>query len=109
MNISYERIAAVRPANTNEQDLYALTNGEAMGIIHVCNQDSTDRTYNIAITDAGTGVAASGEDWIRYEIPLLANLSHIVIIPGIKATSTIRIQASVADKISFVFMGQLKA
>ena len=108
MTIAYQRLAAVRPSDTNEADLYPLTSGEVVGVIHVCNQDSTDRTYRIAVTDAGTGVAASGEDWIRYDTPLLANLSHIVTIPGIKATSTIRIRASVANKISFVLMGMLK-
>lgn len=109
MTIAYQRIAAVRPANTSEQDLYAVAaSTEVIGIIHVCNQDSVTRTFNIAVTDAGTGVGAGGEDWIEYETSIPANVAYKVSIEGLKPTATIRIQASVADKISFVLMGMLK-
>ena len=108
MTITYQRLAAVRPANTNEQDLYVLTGELISGIIHVCNQDSNTRTYRVAITDTGTGVAAAGEDFVRYDVDLLPNLTHKITIGGLKETATIRIKASVADLISFVFFGAVK-
>ena len=108
MTITYQRLAAVRPANTNEQDLYVLTGELISGMIHVCNQDSTARTYRIAVTDAGTGVAADGEDFIRYDIELLSNIMHRVRVEGLNGTATIRIKASIADLISFVFFGAIK-
>ena len=102
---SYERIAAVRPTTTDEQDLYPLTSGSIIGVIHVCNQDTSARTYRIAITDAGTGVAASGEDWLEYDTHIPASTTHKITVEGFKSSGTIRIKASVADKLSFVFMG----
>ena len=108
MTITYQRLAAVRPANTNEQDLYVLVGELISGMIHVCNQDTDTRTYRIAVTDTGTGVAADGEDFIRYDIDLLPNLMHRVRIEGLNGTATIRIKASIADKISFVFFGAIK-
>ena len=108
MTIEFKRLAAIRPASTDEQDLYALTSGQLVGVVHVCNQDTASRTFRVAVTDAGTGVAASGEDWIEYDTVLPANTSFKVTIEGLKATSTIRIKTSVVDKISFVLMGALK-
>ena len=108
VNIAYGRIAAVRPANTNEQDLYALGAGEEfIGRIIICNQDSTARTYNIAVTDTGTGVAASGEDWIEYGTEIPANTAFEKRVE-VAATGTIRIQASIADLLSFALMGMIK-
>ena len=108
MTISYDRLAAVRPANTAEQDLYPLSGELVSGLIWVCNQDTVTRTYRIAVTDTGTGVGADGADFIRYDISILANLMHKVIIPGMNGTRTIRIKANVADKISFVLFGAVK-
>jgi len=102
---TYQRIAAVQPTDTNEADLYPLTSGSIIGVIHVCNQDSSERTFRVAVTDAGTGVAASVEDWIEYDTTIPANTTYKVTIEGMSATSTIRIKASVADKLSFVLMG----
>ena len=108
MTIAYGRLAAVRPANTNEQDLHALVTGSIIGAIYICNQDTVIRDYSIAITDAGTGVAATGEDWIAYETDIQPNITHVVKVYGMSGTATIRIQASVADKLSFVLSGMLK-
>jgi len=104
---SYSRLAAARPAALIEQDLYALVTGEVIGVIHVCNQNAAAQTFSIAVTDAAAGVAATGEDWIEYDTPIPANTTFKVTIEGMKATSTIRIIASVVDDISFVLMGLL--
>ena len=108
MTITYQRLAAVRPANTDEQDLYVLTGELISGMIHVCNQSSETRTYRIAVTDTGAGVAANGADFIRYDLDLLPNLMHRVRVEGLNGTATIRIKASIADLISFVFFGAIK-
>lgn len=108
VTIQYGTFARVRPANTNEQDLYACGPGEEIvGKINICNQDGVARTFKLALTDTGAGVAASGEDWIAYDMPIDANLPYRRTI-AISATGTIRIQASVADKISFSLMGMKK-
>ena len=105
-NEKYKRMAAVRPAATAEQDLLSIGSGkEIIGVIHVCNQDSSDRTFRVAVTDTAGGVAADGADFIRYDVDVLANLTHRVTIEGLQGPATIRIKASVADKISFVLMG----
>ena len=100
---SYTRLAALRPANTNEAELYAVSAGEyIVATLHICNQDSTDRTYSVAITDA-SGVATD-EDWVRYDFPLYANISNRLTI-ACGDGDTVRVKASVADKISFVLTG----
>ena len=109
MTITYQRLAAVRPSNTDERDLYALTTGELIsGMIHVCNQDSEKRTYRVAVTDSGAGVAANGADFIRYDLILYPNLMHRIRVEGLNGTATIRIKASIANLISFVFFGAIK-
>jgi len=107
MTVAYQRLAAVRPANTNEQDLYALASGQLVGVIHVCNQAASAKTFSIAITDAAAGQAATGEDWIEYETEIDAKVTHRIKIEGLKATATVRIVASAADVISFVLEGML--
>ena len=99
----YVRLAALRPANTNEAELYAVpASSYIIGTLLVCNQDSVIRTYNVALTD-GAG-AATDEDWVAYETEIYPNLTHKIIIPAGDG-DTVRIQANVADKISFVLTG----
>ena len=100
---SYSRLAALRPADTNEAELYAVAAGEyIVGTLLICNQDSVARTFNIALCDDSG--AAGGEEWIAYETEILGNLTYKYIIPAGDG-DTIRVKASVADKISFVLTG----
>jgi hypothetical protein len=100
---TYTRLAALRPANTDEAELYEVEAGEyIVAEIFICNQDSSDRTYRVAITDSSA--AASGEDWIHYDFPIQANMSHKFTI-ACGDGDTVRVKASVADKISFVLTG----
>ena len=102
---SYERLAAVMPTDDNECDLYALTSGSIIGVIHICNKTGAAHTFRVAVTDAGTGVAASAEDFLEYDTALPANVAFKLAIEGLKATSTIRIKADAGSVISFVLMG----
>jgi hypothetical protein len=97
---TYERLAALRPADTVEAELYASSSGEyIVGVVYVCNQSATDRTFRLAVTDVAG--AASGEDWLYYDFPLYANLTmRIRITMG--DGNTIRVQSGTADVISFV-------
>ena len=102
-NYEYGRIAALRPANTNEQKLYGPSSGEqVIGIIRICNQDGSTRTYSIAHTDSDD--AASGEDWIVYQRDILPNDTEELSI-NLKYPETIRVQVDAADKVSFVLEG----
>jgi len=100
---TYTRLAALRPANTNEAELYAVATGEyIVAELFICNQSAVERTYRVAITDASG--AASGEDWIHYDFPIQANMSHKFTI-ACGDGDTVRVRASVADLISFVLTG----
>jgi len=100
---TYTRLAALRPADTNEAELYAVAASEyIVAEIFICNQDSSDRTYRVAITDA-SGVA-TGEDWVHYDFPIQANMSHKFTI-ACGDGDTVRVRASVANLISFVLTG----
>jgi hypothetical protein len=103
------KLASLRPSNTNETQLYAVpAASEIDAVIRICNQDTTARTYKIAHTTAGHGdVAADGDDWIYYDKSISANETHELSIEA-AATETIRVQASIADKVSFVLEGVKK-
>jgi hypothetical protein len=97
---TYERLAALRPADTNEAELYASAASEyIVGVLYVCNQSATERTFRVAQTDAAG--AATSEDWLYYDFPLYANLTMRVRIT-MGNGETIRVQSGTADVISFV-------
>jgi hypothetical protein len=104
-----QKIASLRPANTDEAQLYAIPASTEMdGFLRICNQDTSARTFRYAHTTAGHGDnAADGDDWIFYYKTINAN-DTIEISVHAKATETLRVQASVADKISFHLSGNLK-
>ncbi len=103
------KIASLRPANTDEAQLYAVpASSEIDAVLRICNQDTSARTYRIAHTTAGHGDnAADGDDWIYYDKSIPASETFEISIEA-AATETIRVQASVADKISFVLEGVKK-
>ena len=99
----YERIAALRPADTNEAELYEVgASAYIVGTLFICNQDNAARTYRVALTDASG--AATNEDWLAYDTEIAANLTHTLVIPAGDG-DTIRVKASIADKLSFVLTG----
>jgi len=101
-----QKLASLRPANTDEAQLYAVpASTQIDGVLRICNQDSEARTYRIAHTTAAHGDnAADGDDWIFYDTSIAANQTHELSIHA-NATETIRVKASVADKISFHLSG----
>lgn len=100
----YDRIAAQRPADTNEASLYLVQADEQIqGILVICNQDTADRTYRVAI--AAESGAAAGADFIEYDTNIATGVGahRIPIVAG--PNRDVRIRASVADKLSFVLIG----
>lgn len=104
MPTAYKRLGALRPADTTEQELYEVpASTEAIATISICNQDTSAQTYDIAFTDVDG--AASGEDWLISGKAIPANETHQIVGIAMPAASTIRVKASVADKISFIAYG----
>jgi len=103
------KLASSRPANTDEAQLYVVPSStEINAVLRVCNQDTQTRTCRIAHTTAGHGdVAADGDDFVVYDRSIDAS-DTIEISLHATATETIRIKASVADKLSFVLEGMKK-
>ena len=102
----YNKLASLRPANTNEAELYQVpASTELIGNLMVCNQSAVERTYRIAFTDSAG--AATSDEWIRYDVPLLANLSHDIGPISLGAGDTIRVRSGTADAVSFVLTGVL--
>ena len=100
---TYTRLAALRPANTNEAELYEVAADEyIIASLHICNQSASEISYSIAITDASG--AATDEDWICFSFPIQANMTHKRNI-SIGDGDTIRVKSSSADDISFVLTG----
>ena len=104
MTTAYKRFAALRPADTSEAELYEVpASTEVIGTLSICNQDNSARTYDVAFTDVDG--AATGEDWLASAKSIAANETHQITGIAMPAASTIRVKASVADKISFIFYG----
>ena len=104
MTTAYKRLAALRPADTSEAELYEVpASTEAIVTLNICNQDTSERTYDVAYTDADG--AASGEDWLISGKAIPAKETHQVVGIAMPAASTLRVKASVADKISFIAFG----
>ncbi len=103
------KLASLRPADTNEVQLYVVPSStEVIAILRICNQDSVARTYRVAHTTAGHGdTAADGDDFIIYDKTISPYDTHEVSISA-NATETIRVKASEADKLSFVLSGMKK-
>ena len=102
---TYTRLAALRPANTNEAELYAVAADEyIVATLSICNQSAVEISYSIALTDASG--AATDEDWICFSFPIQGNLTHRRSI-SIGDGDTVRVKSSSADDISFVLSGLL--
>ena len=102
---TYTRLAALRPADTNEAELYEVAADEyIVASLHICNQSASEISHSIAITDASG--AATDEDWICFSFPIQANMTHKRNI-SIGDGDTIRVKSSSADDISFVLTGLL--
>lgn len=106
---SFQKIASLRPANTDEQQLYVVpADTEIVASLTICNQDSSARTYRVARCDAGHGdVAANGDDWKVYDKTISPYDTHEISVRA-KDGETIRVKASASDKISFVLEGMVK-
>ena len=104
-----QKIASVRPADTNEAQLYVIGAGAQMdALLRITNSDTSERTYRVAHCTAAHGdTAADTDDFIAYDQPISANTTHEITIHA-NATETVRIKASVADKIIFHLSGNLK-
>lgn len=101
---TYGRKAALRPADTNEAELYACpASTEFIGKLFICNQNTSTQTIGVAITDAAG--AATGEDWIKSGESVDANSSVEILGIVLAASETIRVIADIADKVSFVLVG----
>jgi len=106
--IAYGTWAWSLPTDTNEAELITPASGvEYIGIITVCEQSGSDRTYRLAFSDNGTGVAASTKHWKKYDCPLLANLSHEISC-HINSSISVRVRSSSGSAISFVLEGMKK-
>jgi hypothetical protein len=103
MATTYERIASVRPANTDEAALYLVPAAtKIVGVLRICNQDTGARTYQVSHC-AATG-AAAGDEFLIYDRSIAGSDTHEISISA-NATEEIRIKASVADLISFHLSG----
>ena len=103
------KMASLRPANTNEAQLYAVPAAtEIDAVLRICNQDTSARTYRVAHCLAGHGdVAADVYEFLIYDKNIAASDTHELSIHA-NATETIRVKASVADKLSFGLSGNKK-
>ena len=104
MAIAYKRLAALRPADTSEAELYEVPSStQAVVTVSICNQDASARTYSLAFTD--TDGAAGGEDWLISDKPIDAKDTHQISGISMATGETIRVIASVANKLSFLAFG----
>ncbi len=98
-------LGQVRPADTNETTLYTVpaSTTAVVSTVTICNQDSSARTFRIAVTSGG---ATAGESWLFYDVSVPANETFTATLGiTLPAAAKIIVKASVADKISFNAFG----
>lgn len=106
MATAYKRIAASRPANTSEAELYVVpASTEIIANLTIANQDSSAVTVRVAHTDVSG--AATGEDWLAYDESIAAK-SRLVIPITAGAAESVRIQTNTVDLVSFILSGMVK-
>ncbi|WP_321495643.1 hypothetical protein [uncultured Desulfobacter sp.] len=107
MTDTYGRLAALRPADTAEVQLYAAGSDEQVqGIVSVCNQSSDTVQYSIAHCAAEHGDnAALSADWRNFDVNLEPNEPPHEVSIVLGESETIRVKPSAADSISFIFAG----
>jgi len=105
---NYDLIAALRPDTTDETSLYLVQAGEQIvGTLNICNQDTSMRTYRVALNfESG---AAGGSYFLEYDTEIQPGIGahRIPIVAG--PLRDLRVKASVADKISFMFFGMRRS
>jgi hypothetical protein len=102
---TYVRLAGSTPPTTAEIELYASSaNQYVVGELFICNTGAAATTYRVAIT--ATAGAASGGDWIHYDFPIAANMSHKFTV-AFGNGNTLRVRDGTGDTINFLLMGLL--
>jgi hypothetical protein len=100
----YKRLGALRPADANDAQLYAVpTDERAMVVVFVCNQTGTAATFRLAHLDSGTTPA--NEDWMYYDYSLAANTTLKIGPIAMNESESLRVRSGTADAISFVASG----
>jgi phosphosulfolactate phosphohydrolase-like enzyme len=100
---AFGRLAALRPANTSEAELYEVpASTQINATLYICNQNAAEVTVDVAHTD--TDGAAAVEDWILSGYIIEAN-NTINISLALTAGEWIRVKTNTADKVSFVLEG----
>ena len=99
----YGKLKGLRPADTSEATLWEVPE-EWQGVFRVtiCNQDTVSRSYRLAQVSSNT--AASSTDWLAYDLKIPANATHRWVME-MYGSETIRVKASVADKLTFIVSG----
>ena len=107
---TFQKVASLRPANTYEQQLYVVpANNQVNALLRVCNQDTVARTFRVAHTTTGHGDnPADGDDWVCYDQQVGPGDPPFEISLHLGPAETVRVKASVADKLSFVLEGMKK-
>lgn len=106
---AYSKLNSIRPSILTEIELYAVLEDEELinGSVMVCNQDSVENKFYIALTDISG--SAQNDDWIQFNTKVPAEDSVSVEGIALTAGQTIRIKASKIDVISFVLVGMIKS
>lgn len=105
MASTYKVLAQSNPAATTDTDIYTVpaSTQTVISTIVVCNQDSSDATYDIAVRPDGTTLAA--QHYVAKTVTVGASDSTTITL-GITmdATDVLTVQASTAT-VSFNVFG----
>ena len=106
MAISRKRLAALKPSDTNEHELFLnQADTEVEGILRIANTLNSEVTYKVAHTDVSG--AADPEDWfIPTRIIDPFDTHEVSITMGFN--ESLRVQTETADSLVFQLTGYLE-
>jgi len=98
----YDVFATSTPANTVEATLLTLGAGEELiqSEVNCTNKSAAEVTVRV-----GVGTGASPSAYLAYDLPILANLSVRVFIPGAGSLNKVFIRSSSANNVYFTVSG----
>jgi glucose-6-phosphate dehydrogenase assembly protein OpcA len=106
MTVTYKVLGQVAPAAGNSNTIYTVpaSTQTIVSTINVCNPDSTNRAFRLAVVPSGNTLAQ--KHYLAYDTPI-SNLDSIALTLGITmgANDSVVVYANGSSNLSFSVFG----
>jgi len=108
MTVQYLRLAALKPANVTEAQLYEVpANADVVGIVRIVNQSALIQSYRVAHSPSGESPAAVAS-FLAYDKTIDGNDIHELSVNA-RNLEQIRVKANSGESCSFHLSGMRRS